>query len=53
MKPVIHRDYRGGDIVLPGDPSQVLTMEQNPLLATLCAQNAVLAVLADGNEAAA
>jgi len=35
VKPVIHRDYRGGDIVLPGDPSQVLTVEQNPLLATM------------------
>ena len=35
VKPVIHRDYRGGDIVLPGDPSQRLTTEQNPLLATL------------------
>jgi tripeptide aminopeptidase len=32
VKPVIHANYRGGDIVLPGDPSQVITIAQNPLL---------------------
>ncbi len=32
VRPVIHRDYRGGDIQLPGDPSQVITVAQNPLL---------------------
>ena len=32
VKPVIHRDYRGGDIVLPGDETQVITVAQNPLL---------------------
>ena len=35
VKPVIHRNYRGGDITLPGDPSQVLTVKDNPLLETL------------------
>ena len=35
VKPVIHPNYQGGDIVLPGDPSQVITAEQNPLLRTL------------------
>ena len=33
VKPIVHRDYRGGDIALPGDPSQVITVAQNPALA--------------------
>ena len=32
VNPVVHRDYRGGDIVLPGDPTQVITVAQNPAL---------------------
>src|SRR5262249_24762006 len=24
VKPIVHRPYRGGDIVLPGDPSKVI-----------------------------
>ena len=32
VHPVIHRNYRGGDIQLPGDPSQIITVAQNPLL---------------------
>lgn len=35
VKPIVHRDYRGGDIALPGDPSQVITVAQNPLLADM------------------
>lgn len=35
VKPVIHTNYRGGDIVLPGDPSQVIKVAQNPDLASL------------------
>lgn len=35
VKPVIHRNYQGGDIVLPGDPAQVITVAQNPELAKL------------------
>jgi tripeptide aminopeptidase len=33
VKPQIHRDYKGGDIVLSGDSSQVIRVEDNPLLA--------------------
>jgi tripeptide aminopeptidase len=33
VKPQIVRDYRGGDIVLPGDPSQVIRATDNPALA--------------------
>lgn len=32
VNPVVHRNYRGGDIVLPNDPSQVITVEQHPVL---------------------
>ncbi len=35
VSPVIHANYRGGDIVLPNDPTQVITVAQNPVLATM------------------
>ncbi len=35
VKPVIHENYQGGDITLPGDPSQVITVAQHPVLKTL------------------
>jgi tripeptide aminopeptidase len=35
VTPIIHRNYQGGDIVLPGDPSQVITVAQNSVLAKL------------------
>jgi tripeptide aminopeptidase len=35
VRPIVHTGYRGGDIVLPNDPSQVIAVAQNPDLATL------------------
>jgi tripeptide aminopeptidase len=35
VKLVIHANYRGGDIVLPGDPNQVIMVAQNPELEAL------------------
>ncbi|MBN2415769.1 peptidase T [bacterium] len=32
VTPVVHRRYAGGDLVLPGDPGQVLRPEENPEL---------------------
>ncbi len=32
VKPVIHENYQGQDIVLPGDPEQVLKFDKNPAL---------------------
>jgi tripeptide aminopeptidase len=32
VNPIIHRNYRGGDIVLPKDPTQVITVAQHPVL---------------------
>lgn len=41
VTPVIHQDYQGGDIVLPKDPSQVITMAQNPGLARLLGDDVI------------
>jgi tripeptide aminopeptidase len=32
VKPIVHENYRGGDIVLAGDSTQVITVEKNPAL---------------------
>jgi tripeptide aminopeptidase len=32
VKPVVHRNYQGGDIVLPGDPTQVIHTSDYPNL---------------------
>jgi tripeptide aminopeptidase len=32
VKPVLHEDYQGGDLVLPDDPSQVIRRSENPHL---------------------
>lgn len=33
VNPIVHRKYQGGDIVLPGDPSQIIRSRDNPDLA--------------------
>lgn len=35
VKPVLHEDYNGSDIVLPGDTSRVIRVEENPALNSL------------------
>jgi tripeptide aminopeptidase len=35
VKPIIHREYNGRDIVLPGDPRQVIRVNENPDLRAL------------------
>lgn len=35
VKPIVHRDYDGGDIVLPGDKSKVIRPADSPHLATV------------------
>ena len=35
VNPIVHREYRGGDIALPADPSQVITVAQNPVLSEM------------------
>jgi tripeptide aminopeptidase len=34
VKPVVHRNYRGEDLVLPDDPAQVITTKEHPYLAS-------------------
>lgn len=35
VHPIVHANYQGGDIVLPDDPAQVITVAQNPDLQKL------------------
>ena len=35
VKPIVHSPYAGGDITLPGDPTKVITVADNPDLARL------------------
>jgi tripeptide aminopeptidase len=34
VKPIVHSNYNGGDIVLPDDPAQVISPRDHPYLAT-------------------
>jgi len=34
VKPIVHSNYNGGDIVLPDDPAQVISPREHPYLAT-------------------
>ncbi len=43
VKPIVHRDYQGGDIVLPGDQSVVITEADNPDLANYVGQDIITA----------
>jgi tripeptide aminopeptidase len=40
---IIHKNYQGGDIVLPKDPTQVITAEKNPVLKTLIGDDIITA----------
>lgn len=35
VKPIVHREYDGSDLVLPGDPTKVIRGEENPALCEL------------------
>ncbi|MEE8168993.1 MAG: peptidase T [Phycisphaerae bacterium] len=35
VKPIVHRDYQGGDITLPGDASKVIREAESPELKTM------------------
>jgi tripeptide aminopeptidase len=32
VKPVLHENYKGGDIILPGDPQRTISTKENPAL---------------------
>ena len=41
VKPQIHENYQGGDIVLSGDPTQVITVAQHPVLTKLVGDDVI------------
>jgi tripeptide aminopeptidase len=43
VKPLVHRNYDGGEIVLPDDPTQVLSPKQSPYLANKIGEDIVTA----------
>jgi tripeptide aminopeptidase len=43
VNPIIHKNYQGGDIVLPKDPTQVLTVAKNPELKDLIGDDIITA----------
>jgi tripeptide aminopeptidase len=43
VNPIIHKNYQGGDIVLPKDPTQIITVEKSPVLKTLIGDDIITA----------
>jgi len=43
VRPIVHRNYQGQDLVLPDDPAAVLRLADNPLLAEQIGQDIVTA----------
>jgi tripeptide aminopeptidase len=43
VTPIIHKNYQGGDIVLPKDPTQVITVAKNPGLKEMIGDDIITA----------
>jgi len=43
VNPIVHKNYKGGDITLPKDPTQVITVAKNPVLKTLIGDDIITA----------
>ncbi len=43
VNPIIHKNYQGGDIVLPMDKTQIITVEKNPDLKNLIGDDIITA----------
>ena len=43
VTPIIHKNYQGGNIVLPKDPTQVITVAKNPVLKDLIGDDIITA----------
>jgi tripeptide aminopeptidase len=41
VNPIVHRNYKGGDIVLPNDTTQVITVAQHPILTTMIGDDVI------------
>jgi tripeptide aminopeptidase len=40
---IVHKNYQGGDIVLPKDPTQIISVEKNPVLKELIGDDIITA----------
>ena len=43
VNPIFHKNYQGGNITLPKDPTQVISVEKNPVLKTLIGDDIITA----------
>ena len=43
VMPIIHKNYQGGDIVLPKDPNQVISVAKNPILKQMIGDDIITA----------
>jgi tripeptide aminopeptidase len=43
VQPIVHENYHGGDIVLPKDPTQVITVADNPVLKEMIGDDIITA----------
>jgi tripeptide aminopeptidase len=43
VNPIIHKNYQGGDIVLPKDPTQIITVEKSPVFKELIGDDIITA----------
>ncbi len=43
VRPIVHANYRGGDLVLPGDPTQVIAAASHPALAGMIGDDIITA----------
>jgi len=43
VNPIIHQNYQGGDIVLPNDKTQVISVVKNPILKTMIGDDIITA----------
>ena len=43
VKVIVHADYQGGDIVLPGDPTQVISVAKSPVLSEMVGDDIITA----------
>lgn len=43
VKAIIHKNYQGGDIVLPKDPTQVISVAKNPILKEMIGDDIITA----------
>lgn len=43
VKPIIHKKYKGDDIILPGDSTQIITVKENPVLKDMIGDDIITA----------